>query len=206
MGRAVAAAALAAVGVAGIGAALLIGEPEGGPGRHQERRDRLEQLGLVQGTPRALERACGKVRRELRRPRPVICPVVVPARVFSTQVFAPFNLREDSGTGFVVDAGSSLPGHGHWLFGAGPIDQMSRDLFLHNATASKQLTLEGHPVRVLEMPGHPVGGMNGSHVLISWRNRGELSFVSVHGYENEPALRAIAAGLINAQRRAGGGP
>jgi hypothetical protein len=177
--------------------------------------NRARALGLTQKVPAAYQRVCA----EQSAYAPVgarLCPPLIPAGRLKVSYAAPFSTQNAYRGGYLADVSSrtlsELEGEhietngGHWHYDVSWTPAV-RDLIVHRgierpANASKasqcrHVRLGSERVEACRVvPYEQGGGLNGGHIAYVW-SHGRVTFViSLHGYANEPRVRAMTLALI----------
>lgn len=181
----------------------------------------LDRLGLTRSLPAKLTDACRRIQR--RVDIAVYCPPVVPE---SHPPPPQIEQAGPLGIGFShgrvtrwtrdyyeanVQSGSWLDhaSDGHWIFAAGsprlvgrrinalPLQGPPTGMVASAVLTSRNVRIAGLMASVKRMARYPQGGINGGHVLVTWKVGATDYLVSIHGFQNEPRAVAMAEGLIN---------
>jgi hypothetical protein len=176
---------------------------------------RARELGLTQRLPAAYRRVCA----DQAAYAPVgadVCPPLIPAGRLRVMVAAPFSTRESLRGGYLADVSSaslSELGHehietngGHWHYDVSWTPAVRRLLVRRGverpvnsdrASACRKLRVGGEPVESCRVvPYEQGGGLNGGHIAYVWTHGRATYVVSLHGYGNEPRVRAMTQALM----------
>ena len=158
----------------------------------------LDRLGLTRSLPAKLTDACRRIQR--RVDIAVYCPPVVP------ESHPPPPQIEQAGP---LGIGFSHGRVTRWIFAAGsprlvgrrinalPLQGPPTGMVASAVLTSRNVRIAGLMASVKRMARYPQGGINGGHVLVTWKVGATDYLVSIHGFQNEPRAVAMAEGLIN---------
>ena len=141
------------------------------------------------------------------------CPPLIPAGPLRVEFAGPFSKQERFRGGYSADFGSgsldALGGQrietngGHWRYEVAWTPAVRRLIVRRgveqpaNATrrsSCRDVRLGAQRVQACKVvPYEKGGGINGGHIAYVWRHTGTAFVVSVHGYRNEPRVRAMVA-------------
>jgi hypothetical protein len=179
--------------------------------------------GLTDDVPGPVRRVCSAVAEravDQGQPQPVFCPPLVPDTAIKVELAGGVLRYRHFDDGYNIGFWSPDVDHandagGHWSIAAG--DAASLRVLTHppapaappGADRAEPLiaptsttTLRGVPVTVYRMPTEAQGGAGfySGHVVFEWAYRGTTFHVTMHGHQNEPQTRAMAAALIEELR------
>jgi hypothetical protein len=144
------------------------------------------------------------------------CPPLIPAGRLSVMHAGPFSKSPRDRGGYLADFGSPALSElgrerietngGHWHYGiawtpATTRQQVHRGIErpvgAREPSSCRWLRLRGQRVEACQVvPYEKGGGLHGGHIAYVWSHGSATLVVSLHGYENEPRVRAMTAALI----------
>lgn len=169
----------------------------------------VQRLHLTRVVPAALTSACRDLQERLDREgtaRPVVCPPLVPMGQLRAQGYPLAGVRPGRpGRSYAMDVQSADLPHagdsgGHWLVAAGTRSALRIAGLVDLVPVPARPVATGpYAGEIRKLPPFPRGGVNGGHVVVSFRAGGVLYLVSLHGYRNTGRAvlmaRALAASV-----------
>jgi hypothetical protein len=174
--------------------------------------DAATRLGLTAELPLSISRTCRRLQRRLDREgtaRQVICPPLVPTGPARAEGSPLAGVRAGRpGRSYIIDVHSpDLPASGdsdgHWLTAAGTRSGLRIAGLVDLVTVPRTpVRLAGYPGAIERMPPYPHGGVNGGHVVVTFRAGALVYLVSLHGRGNTVRAVAMTRALARAVRQA----
>lgn len=181
-------------------------------------------LGLTRALPRAYARVC-RAQAAYAPPGARACPPLIPQAALAVTTAGPFSRQPRYRGGFTANLASRALNRlggtdidtngGHWGY-AVTWTRAVRRLVVDAGILRPSAAAEPSRCRSLRLAAQPVqacrvvaysrgGGLHGGHVAYIW-DRGPTTYVvSVHGYANEPRVRAMTLALIARRLRSAPG-
>lgn len=176
---------------------------------------RARELGLTRRLPAAYRRVCAE-QAAYAPEGAAVCPPLIPAGRLKVIDAAPFSKRESLRGGYLADVSSASLSElgdehmetngGHWHYDVSWTPAVRRLLVRrgverpansNRASACHKLRSGGEPVEACRVvPYEQGGGLNGGHIAYVWTHGRATYVVSLHGYGNEPRVRAMTQALM----------